>query len=238
MLNNATTMRSVARSMGRPAVASRATPTTRASPYNARRVLVAAGNYTQTIDAKELASKIASLERQIKDANSEARKAPLVAQLNALKGGSSAPAPSRSGTPARPTSAPQAGYKAAPASAPIADMELAGQIASLERQIQDACSEARRAPLIAKLNALKGGSSSSPAPSRTGSPARPTSAPQAGYKAPGSRADEDLAAKIRALNDKELAYKIASLERQIKDANSEARKAPLVAQLNALWSKS
>ena len=158
-------------------------------------------------DDKELAAKIAALERQIKDANSEARKAPLIAQLNALRGGASS---------ARPSAAGASKHSSTAYSGPVVDdKELASKIASLERQIKDANSEARKTPLIAQLNALKSGASSI----GKSSPAfRPGSSP-----AP-------------AIDNKELASKITALERQIKDANSEARRAPLIAQLNALRS--
>ena len=46
------------------------------------------------------------------------------------------------------------------------------------------------------------------------------------------------AVEVKNVGDKDLAAKIASLEKQIKDANSDARKAPLVAQLIALRSGS
>ena len=90
------------------------------------------------LKGRELASQIAVLEREIRDANSEARKAPLVAKLNALRSGSS---PSSSS--AQPSGS------------------AAQQIAALEKQIRDidAECEARKAPLVAQLNALRGGSS-------------------------------------------------------------------------------
>lgn len=241
MMNNVNTMRSAARSVGRKAAA----PVPRNiynAPYYTRVTPVAASFGRVAVDEKELAQKIASLERQIKDANSEARKAPLVAQLNALKGSSSSAAvharsssfsaPSRSSS----FSAPSRGT-ASPGRRPVDDKELAQKIAALERQIKDANSEARRAPLLAQLNALKGGDTAS-APGRySSSPARPSFQPaRASNGRPSS--EQDLAAKLAKVSDKDLAMKIAALERQIKDANSEARKAPLVAQLNALWAKS
>jgi hypothetical protein len=178
---------------------------------------------------KDLANKIASLEKQIKDANSDARKAPLIAQLNALRTGSPysapAPAPIRAAAPVPiPAVAPAIKAPIASYSSPvIGDKDLFAKIASLERQIKDANSDARKAPLIAQLNALRSGSPSSfSAPS---SASRPASAPAASFSAP-------------ATGDKDLAAKIASLEKQIKDANSDARKAPLIAQLNALKSGS
>jgi hypothetical protein len=195
--------------------ASYSAPTSRPAPaaYKAP----AASYSAPAVGDKDLANKIASLERQIKDANSDARKAPLIAQLNALRSGSSA---SYSAPTSRPSSAPSAAYKAPAASyaAPaVGDKDLAAKIASLERQIKDANSDARKAPLIAQLNTLRSGSSAS-------------------YSAPTSRHSSAPAAYKAApvVGDKDLANKIASLERQIKDANSEARKAPLVAQLNAL----
>ena len=131
---------------------------------------------------KEVAAKVASLERHIKDANSEARKAPLMAQLNALLSSTSpssaaAKPISSSNTSSSISSfpisneklvaqiAPQASAKASfkPASslsaAPILNKELAAKVAALERQIMDANSEARKAPLKAQLNVLLGGSS-------------------------------------------------------------------------------
>jgi hypothetical protein len=121
---------------------------------------------------KDLANKITSLEKQIKDANSDARKAPLIAQLNTLRSGSSA---SYSAPISRPASAPAA-YKAPAASysAPVVgDKDLANKIASLEKQIKDANSDARKAPLIAQLNTLRSGSSASP----SGPPAPTAPAP-------------------------------------------------------------
>ena len=170
---------------------------------------------------KELAQQISSLERQIKDANSEARKAPLIAKLNALKGGASFSAPSA----AAPKPSTAAYTPSASFSAPVADKEVAAKIAALERQIKDANSEARKAPLIAQLNALRSGASSFSSPTA----ARAVSAaaePSAFYR-PSSTST--------VVKNKEVAAKIASLEKQIKDANSEARKAPLRAQLNALY---
>ena len=76
--------------------------------------------------------KIANLERQIKDANSDARKAPLIAQLNALRSGSSASysAPTSRSAPVS-SKAPAASY-----SAPVfGDKDLPTNIATLERQI-------------------------------------------------------------------------------------------------------
>jgi len=164
------------------------------------------------------AAQIASLERQIKDANSEARRAPLIAQLNALRGGGSSYS-----APTTTTPKPSASSFSAPSFSafPVADKEVASKIASLERQIKDANSEARRAPLIAQLNALRSGSSySSPPTSAT------VKKPSASFSAPSF--------STYPVADKEIASKIASLERQIKDANSDARRAPLIAQLNAL----
>ena len=172
-----------------------------------------------SLSGKELAQQVASLERQINDANSEARKAPLIAKLNALKSGASA---SFSAQPAA-LAAKAVGSSFVPApAAVVGDKELSQQIASLERQIKDANSEARKAPLIAKLTALRSGSSASFS-------AQPISVP----------ATKPVASSVYHapfIGDKELAAKIASLEKQIKDANSEARKAPLIAQLNALKS--
>ena len=75
---------------------------------------------------------------------------------------------------------------------------------------------------MAQLNALKGGVGSS------FSAQQPIAA-----AVPSKTAATSVAASI-SVGNKETAAKIAALERQIKDANSEARKAPLIAQLNAL----
>ena len=169
---------------------------------------------TTPIANKELAAKVAALERQIKDANSEARKAPLMAQLNAILGGSS---PSSAAVAKPATSFNTA---SSVSSFPIVNKELAAQIASLERQIKDANSEARKAPLMARLNALKGEAS--------------FSAPQASAKASFTPNSSFSAAPIF---NKELDVKGATLERQITEANSEATKATLMAPLNALKGK-
>ena len=175
---------------------------------------------TGSVVNKELAAKVAALEKQIKDANSEARKAPLIAQLNALMGGSSysAPQPSAPVAAARPAVAPSASFT----TGSVMNKELAAKVAALERQIKDANSEARKAPLIAQLNALMGSSSySSPQPSTPVAAAKPAVAPSASFTS-------------SPVMNKELAAQVASLERQIKDANSEARRAPLIAQLNSI----
>ena len=135
----------------------------------------------------DLSAQIASLEKQIRDANSEARKAPLIAQLNALKGGSSSfSAPAPAAVPAASWAAaaaaePKASFKPSAAATVVPDKEVAAKIASLEKQIRDANSDARKAPLIAQLNALRGGSSavssySAPAPAPV-APPRPISPP-------------------------------------------------------------
>lgn len=96
------------------------------------------------------------------------------------------------------------------------------KIAYIEKQINEATSESRKATLVTMLNELKSGSPYS-VPTR----ARPLSAPVDHARSPA-------ASHSAPVVDKDLAAKIASLEWQIKDANSEARKAPLVSQLNTL----
>ena len=178
---------------------------------------------------KDLAAKIASLERQIRDANSEARKAPLIAQLTALRSAGSAPAagirPSAAEQAKAAAAEPKISFRPSPASTLIGDKELASKIAALERQIRDANSEARKAPLMAMLNKLRSGAS----------PSTQTAAAEMLNASSKSSVSAMTSAPFNP--DKELAAKIASLERQIKDANSEARRAPLTAMLNALKSQ-
>ena len=197
-----------------------------------RRTSVASTVEVKSIGDKELAAKIAYLEKQIKDANSEARRGPLVAQLNALRSGSSysAPTSARSSAPV-PTQArtPAASFS----TSVVGDKDLTAKIASLEQQIKDANSDARKAPLVAMLNALRSGSSYS-APTS----ARPSSTPTSARSSSVLKKSVATSLSASAVSDKELVAKIVSLQKQIKDANSDARKAPLVAMLNALMSES
>jgi len=170
-------------------------------------------------------TQIASLERQIKDANSDARRAPLIAQLNALRGGGYS-APSAAAVKPSASSYSSSSFSATPR---VADKEVASKIASLERQIKDANSDARRAPLIAQLNSLRNNSSYS---------APQSYHPPAAAAKPASPVVAASSFSASPVADKEVAAKIAALERQIKDANSDARKAPLIAQLNSLRNNS
>ena len=120
------------------------------------------GSETPSAGDKELAAKIASLEKQIRDASSEARKAPLIAMLNGLKSGSYISTSSSAVSSAKHVASPRTSSPISPSSltyASVGDKEVAAKIASLEKQIRDANSEARKAPLIAMLNSLRSGSS-------------------------------------------------------------------------------
>jgi hypothetical protein len=101
------------------------------------------------------------------------------------------------------------------------EKDLKKRLRETEKQIKDASSEARKAPLIAQLNALRSGASF-----------QASSASHAALSSLANDIKPPVGAKF--VLDKELATKIAALERQIKDANSEARRAISAGQLTIM----